>query len=325
MPKLPSLIVPVTIDSSGVDRGINNVNNKLRRGSRFSAAGGGGAGFGGGGGGSLASTLFGGLIGGAVASSAGRRQEVEQKQQNRIEKLAANTKKQLEYRRNNPLSRMLQNYAEKNFAIAEEVRKKYYQPHLYGTWEGRNIPMAVHHQHIGKVMGARAERIGRAYAGIRGQIRGIGSDIMGAIPTSGLGKFGLAGAIGTGVVAAGSFNRRMSQRFSDLTRFEGTTDYQRAYQYQQAFKKPGSELDLIDQFFMGGGPKGAEVASRVSSGINTAVRNYGQAVLDPTAALQSKNPMFGLAFGPGGQIAQAIFNKSMDYFNTANYLKKAFS
>lgn len=68
MAKLPSLIVPVTIDSSGVDRGISNVNNKLRRGSGRFGVGGGGFGTGGGNG---STSITGMLVGSAVAGIGG--------------------------------------------------------------------------------------------------------------------------------------------------------------------------------------------------------------------------------------------------------------
>jgi hypothetical protein len=62
--KTPPLVIPVVIDSTGVDRGLSNVNNRLRRGvSGTGAGGGGGGGFGSGG--ALAAAALGA---GAVAA-----------------------------------------------------------------------------------------------------------------------------------------------------------------------------------------------------------------------------------------------------------------
>jgi hypothetical protein len=66
--KTPPLVIPVVIDSTGVDRGLSNVNNRLRRGvSGTGAGGGGGGGFGSGG--ALAAAALGAGAAAAVSRS----------------------------------------------------------------------------------------------------------------------------------------------------------------------------------------------------------------------------------------------------------------
>ena len=69
--KTPPLVIPVVIDSTGVDRGLNNVNNRLRRGVG-GGMGGGGGGFGSGGGAALGvAAAAGGFGAGAVLGARG--------------------------------------------------------------------------------------------------------------------------------------------------------------------------------------------------------------------------------------------------------------
>jgi len=67
--KTPPLVIPVVIDSTGVDRGLNNVNNRLRRGVG-GGMGGGGGGFGSGGGAALGVAAAAGGLGAGVALGA---------------------------------------------------------------------------------------------------------------------------------------------------------------------------------------------------------------------------------------------------------------
>jgi len=68
--KTPPLVIPVVIDSTGVDRGLNNVNNRLRRGVG-GGMGGGGGGFGSGGGAALAVAAAAGGLGAGAALARG--------------------------------------------------------------------------------------------------------------------------------------------------------------------------------------------------------------------------------------------------------------
>ena len=74
--KTPPLVIPVVIDSTGVNKGISDINSRLRTGVRGGGGGGGsipgvgGGSFGGGGG--LAEAILGGAIAGGIAARTGR-------------------------------------------------------------------------------------------------------------------------------------------------------------------------------------------------------------------------------------------------------------
>jgi hypothetical protein len=72
--KTPPLVIPVVIDSTGVDKGLSNVGSRLRRGVSGTGAGGGAGGGGFGTGGALAAAA----LGAGVAAAAGRRKDIKQ-------------------------------------------------------------------------------------------------------------------------------------------------------------------------------------------------------------------------------------------------------
>lgn len=67
--KTPPLVIPVVVDTTGVTRGINDVDRKLRYGRRGGSGGGGGGGFGTGGNSSNGVGIAGGIAAGAAAGA----------------------------------------------------------------------------------------------------------------------------------------------------------------------------------------------------------------------------------------------------------------
>lgn len=304
MSKTPPLVIPVVIDSSGVNRGLNNVNSRLRKGVGGGASGGG---FGSGGGDAIATAAAAG-IGAGVAARLGGGGPFTYKSGSPIERLAARTKEQLFYRRNNPISRAMQRYAEYNFATARSERDRILggSPYLNNTWEGRNIPNVLHHQNVGQVFGRRAENFGRFYARQRSRISRFGGMFdptrlsgmnisRGALIGTGLGGGALLGA-----AAAARFATNAA-RNADSESVIGNQNYgtMRGIQITEAQRRPNLN-------FTQGVLGGARNVTRGPSSIEYVGSLLRQGYESAGLAVGSGIEMFFNAMFGGSQVQSAI-------------------
>ena len=163
--KTPPLVIPVVVDASGVQQGLNNVNNRLRTGVAGGSAGGaGGGGFGSGGGASVAAAAVGAAVGayGSSGSLSGNRygSNFSPRTQATLNNLAD----RIDVRRSNSISRGMQgiqNYYTRAAEIANRGNYPFARGEIKGL--GGKTPMAYSLNEQGKVWGARSEAFGRFY------------------------------------------------------------------------------------------------------------------------------------------------------------------
>jgi hypothetical protein len=248
--KLAPLVIPAVIDTSGIDRGVNNIRSKLSRvrGQGGGAGGGGGGGYGGGvnptaflGGGSAVGTAMGAAFGAAFAN----RRSFEGMKERDVRRNMTNV-----YNQSNIISRTLDRIS--SFAFerrnqynqqAKQFLQNLYQksPHLIGSpdakmnpeyqrlmakgeWWGagwgydkngfgrsRNVPFGQSFPGIGMMAKRAATRFGQVYSNASSLTQGL--------------SVGAAGVMGLGAIDFMS-GRSMESRFSDITRFEGSKDYE---------------------------------------------------------------------------------------------------
>jgi hypothetical protein len=298
MAKLPALIVPVTIDSSGVDRGINSVNNKLRRGTgRFGVGGGTGFGTGGGqsgliiaGGGS--GTDFGDiLLGGAIASRL--RTPTAQKPRfisgggavmRTANRLQSKMDKANKARAN--LESKIRTYGKTPSAAADllDSQMEEYELQLMTSGYYRR------QQQLGK-----AVRRGLRKKGIRDAVSDI-TTIGGRLSPIAA-KAGLVGAGLAGLYKASQYNQTMGGMFGGISQFEGTKDYDIARYFRDKYaiqQKPS----LAQSFWLGAG-KGSWMEKGLNSFSSESeryARGSGAMLANPVAAVASGNNPF-MAFG----------------------------
>jgi hypothetical protein len=167
----------------------------------------------------------------------------------------------------------------------------------------------------------------------RQMYRSAGRSMMGGLSELGsipaMGRFGIAGAVGYGALRAAQFNQNMSSRFGDISRFEGSLDYQKAYAFKQMYNQPEMKLDLVDQFMMGLGPEGTKGLANFSKASGQYMRNVGRLVENPYTAFTG-NPAANL-LGVGGIVPQQMgrtFNAlglQNQVENMMSILKRTFS
>jgi hypothetical protein len=305
MSKTPPLVIPVVIDGTGVNRGLNNVNSRLRKGVSGGASGGG---FGSGGGDALAVAAAAGIGAGIGASGMGGAAR-HASAMTPIQKLAAKTSEQLSYRRNNFISRAMQSFAEKNFDIARTTRDRILgnAPYLNRTWEGNNIPDVLHHQNVGKVFGGRAERLGRGVA----RFRNARESLLNRISPTNLSSLGLSrsaligGGIGGAVTLGAMGAARFATNAATTANSEsviGNQNYgtMRGIQITEALRRPNLSFGqgvLAGARNVTGGPSSIEmVGSLLRQGYEGAGLGIGTAI----------ETIFN-AFAPGGSQVQAAW------------------
>jgi hypothetical protein len=300
MAKLPSLVVPVTIDSSGVDRGINSVNSKLRRGSgRFGGQGGFGSG------GASSGLFVGGgsdlsdiLLGGALASRFGRGGRasgsfksgvgVVRRHFGMLEEMqrkASTARSNIQERINNfaKMGMSTERGSALDADLLDAKMAEYEAQMMTSNFYRRE-------QRMGK-----AVRRGMRKRGIANAFNDI-STLGGAISPI-AGRFGMIGAAGMGLYKASQFNQTMAGQFANISQFEQSSDYGNALYFRDkyAIKQRPS---MTQQFWLGAG-KGSWMESGLSSFSSESeryVRGTGAMLANPANAYQSgQNPF--MTFG----------------------------
>ena len=258
MAKISAAVIPVVVDTSGVDKGISSIKNKLSR-----VRGGGNVGIGGGGAGfSSGVTPFGGDSGlGTAAMAAALGGVAAGRLRNSWGGYAGMSKEQADsFKNNNFYSRILNNKS--NAAFAE--RNAYFRgkgksglgPEYMGPIMPaqmfdernqiaqldriRNLPKIQDANRRGLDLARRSTEIGVAYRGIADKAKlAIGGAMIG----------GAAAAAYTMVRGAGS--RQMEQRSSDIKRFQGTPYYTAARNLKADYYNTSTPT-ASQGFFMGG-------------------------------------------------------------------------
>lgn len=258
MAKISNLVIPAVIDTSGIDRGISSIKNKMSRvrGGSNVGIGGGGAGF------SSGVTPFGGDSGiGTAAMAAALGGVAAGRLRNRWGGFAGMTKEQADsFKNNNFYSRILNNKA--NAAFAE--RNSYFRgkgksglgPEYMGPImpaqmfdEKNQLAQLDRMRNLSKIQNAnrrgldlarRATEIGVAYRGIADKAKlAIGGGLIGA------------GAAAAYSVIRGAGSRQMEQRTSDIRRFQGTPYYTAARNLKADYYNTSTPT-AAQGFFMGG-------------------------------------------------------------------------
>lgn len=319
---LPKLVIPVAIDTRGVDSGINGINSKLRRGGgRFGGSGGFGSGGAAsglfvGGGSDFTDILLGGAIAGRLSRGGGSARSFRsgrgvvstyfqitgealdkaRKTRQSIEsKISSYGKSGIAIERGTALDADLLDAKIEEYDV-QQLRSNYYR----------------RQQQLGKAVrrGMRKRGIASAFQ----DVTTLGGSIS---PIAG--RFGLLGAAGLGLYKASQFNQTMAGTFGNISQFEGTKDYAtaRAFRDQYSIKPKPS---IAQQFWLGAG-KGSWMESGLSSFSSESeryVRSTGAALANPVSAYQSgQNPFmtFGgipakaalAPFGPAASLAVDIY------------------
>ena len=246
--KTPPLVIPVVIDSTGVNKGISDINSRLRTGVRGGSAGGGstpgvgGGSFGGGGG--AAEAILGGAVAGGIAartgggggSASGGGGGMSPALQN----LHSRTKRELNIRNDNFVSRFFQRRAESNFASAERFASRapnrQSRMRVAGGYVGPIDPyehvankyyeaMSAHPQRLGKMQGFAATVTGAMTRGPRivgGKVGGVLRGLSALNPGS------MIGGLGAAAAAAGTIRTLRGGgrgNVEELAGLVGSTDY----------------------------------------------------------------------------------------------------
>ena len=243
--KTPPLVIPVVIDSTGVNKGISDVNSRLRTGVRGSVGGGsipgvGGGSFGGGGG--AAEAVLGGAVAGGIASrtGGGGGSASGGGMSPRLQELHNRTKRELNIRNDNFVSRFFQRRAESNFASAQRFANmapnRQFRMRVPGGYVGPKDPyehvankyyeaMSAHPQRLGKMQGFAAAATGR----MTRYPRMIGSKVGGVFGgLSGLNPGSMLGGLGAAAAAAGTIRTLRGGGRGDVNELAGlvgSTDY----------------------------------------------------------------------------------------------------
>ncbi len=331
--KTPPLVIPVVIDSTGVNKGISDINSRLRTGVRGGGAGGGstpgvgGGSFGGGGG--AAEAILGGAVAGGIAArtGGGGGSASGGGMSPRLQELHNRTKEQLNIRNDNFVSRYFQRRAESNFASAQrfanQAPNRQFRMRVPGGYVGPKDPyedvankyyeaMSAHPQRLGKMQGFAAKYTGAMTRGPRI----IGRKVAGALRNLDAASSGISigavagGAIGLGMVGALRGGGRGD--VGELGGLVGSTDY--GYLRGMQNRAPsGAPLSVMNSMKIG-------MAKRAGMGVTTQFENQSNAF---NRAVQISGEVVGGVYEGLAQsttdllvvIAQNVFGMNKDAGN----------
>lgn len=323
MAKISNLVIPAVIDTSGIDRGISNIKNKLSqvRGSGGGTIGGGGTGFSSGvtpfgGSGSVA---FGGGGGGAFGAAFGAAAGARLLARNSWGGFAGMSKVQADsLKSNNFVSRILTNRA--NAAFAE--RRSYFRgkgsgglgpeymgpimpPQMFRTEDQiaqldrvKNLASIQNANRRGLMYTALATRVGAGVSRFKGSL-GMG-----------LGNMRLPPALMGAGAAYAAYNlldpKQQKARFSNTMDFAGTSNYQSMVALRrQAFAPENQKMSFFQAIDVGAqkgtSNGGTSTLRNIGNFIGSAVEQTGEALGAGTAGPFA---MWGRAMGgQGGKTA----------------------
>lgn len=337
MAKLSALVIPAVIDTSGVDKGISQIKNKLSRVRGQSVGGQGGSGF------SSGVTPHGGYlpsvgspIGSAMASAFGaaagsRNTPYGNFTSQRNVTSLQNLKQQIAFRNNNPVSRLFQRHANNLFAQAATWQTQGNSYAALGPGLGGLNPMAYSLNQQGKVWGNRAERIGRGYSRASQGFNRFMAPVGGM--GQGLPKWLLPAALGT---AAYEFfdPKNQKSRFANTAEFAGNENYQAMVQLRrQAFQPQNQFMSLFQSIDVGaqkargkhGGPTTLRSMGQTLGG---AVQGFGEVL---GTASEGPIAMAGKLMGGSNDLATQAYTEGMEavvggmILSVENAFKRLFS
>jgi hypothetical protein len=249
MAKLSALVIPAVIDTSGIDKGVNSIRNKLSRVGGGGGSNGGGNGFSSGispqgghmpyGGGSPISSAMAAAFGAAAGSRATdkprdlRRAHYDKlnsnnfisRQLDRISDFAFAKRKAYHQQGKAFMSAMLKNKPWMTYDDAR-LNPEYQDLMAKGDWWGggwgydkkgrRTVPFGQSFRGIGMMAKRASTKVGEANNAIAA---GMNSSAL---------YYGAMGVMGTAAyqMIKGAGSRNMEDRFGDITRYQGTSMYQ---------------------------------------------------------------------------------------------------
>jgi hypothetical protein len=268
--KTPPLVIPVVVDTTGVTRGINDVDRKLRYGRRGGSGGGSGGGFGTGGNASNGVGLAGGIAAGAVAGAVagGGFREVDRPNPNKYFSVRAMSAKG-EILRSFQFRDPSQSIGRRSFGkfAARNLSELSRETGLTGE------ELSAHHAKMIEQYNQRREAFKEKYfeyknRAVRRAGYNLGSQVGGAI-----GRFaGLAGVAAVGVGAMqlgrGMVNFEEDMLSLDRSRYKGSEDFGRLRQMQERARQ-NRRGEWMSEFMLGANqfaPEGGLVENVMRSG-----------------------------------------------------------
>lgn len=277
--KLPNLIIGLTVDSTGIDAGLNRAKSKI---SRFGGGSGGGVnsgvnngtgGWGAGGGNNIGDAVLGAALGAGVARGGGNRKFYSSARESKLNKIADDFKGKVRHAKEiqniylrgitKSASRRLVGYADDQELPFDLDKQETYRNQMT---EAKKKGIQIIENNRRKYISNRRNSsgfgaaVGRIRQGIEGSVIGRAATALGM--SARLGPLAIAGtayAIGAKVA---NYQRDEVARTSDLTRFKGSADYGK---YQQMKYDYISKPRIEDQRSMG-----ASAASTGGAGSQTA-------------------------------------------------------